>query len=89
MARLYSDIHVCPTGQHGKVAMGCTCNPGEGERVTAIDERDVAPLAEAARNANALLWAARVKGPAVQAEAYESSRAILGAALATFEGGER
>lgn len=74
--RKYSNIHVCPHGDHGRVAYACTCDPGEGEFVTAIDQRDVEPLVGAAKE---LLE---------NGTAYE--RDLLEAALAPFldNGGE-
>lgn len=49
MPRKYEDIHVCPNGEHGQVHWDCSCDPGEGERVTAYDARDVEPLTRAIR----------------------------------------
>lgn len=51
MPRKYEDIHVCPSGDHGSVHWNCTCDAGEGERVTAVDMRDLIPFVAAVHGA--------------------------------------
>lgn len=69
------EFHRCPGGYE---PWDCTCDPGEGETVTAIDSRDIEPLVRAATKAEAAL-----NGYGCTPLASE-----LREALATFEGEE-